>query len=315
MGLNSAPYLADLKCVATEHDFGALSRTQTISKTKSSGGPSRIKNRRQDKIVEMIDGYDSSITPAAAIGNITLIWILPALGWVLLGMASMAAGDLSSIGNQRQLVSALKTGSLLLLAVTFLFATIWAVKTYSNIRRLGKKPGIGAGTFIKRQLFAIVGVIVGAVGYVASPDYKSSFLTILFLGLASVVPVLSLEGMKMFWRTSSPPIGLEDALPHAAVIGFGAVFGHLAALRFVLLADFTSFFTHAIIMVLAGLLLGLAAYFLAPLFAKVSIRQEDRLAAIISNVAADSEDSAAPVTNEQISEAWQSSQELVSFDY
>lgn len=264
----------------------------------------------------MIDGYDSSITPAAAIRNICLMWTIPAVGWILLGMGSMAAGEASKMQNREQLINAIKLSCILLLAVTFIFATIWAVKTYANIRRLGKKPGIGTGKFFQKQIFSMIAITIGTIGYFASPTYQSSFLTILLLGLAAVVPMFSLEGMKMFWRTSSPPIGLEDALPHGALIGFGSIIAHLAALRWIVLGrGLASFFTESLIMVFAGLFLGTAAYFLAPLFAKVSIRQEDRLAAIISNVDADSETTAAPVTNEQISDAWQSSEELVSFDY
>lgn len=316
MELNSTPFVADLSLVAAEHDFGSTSRTQTISKTKSSGGPSRIKNRRQDKIVAMIDGYDSSITPAAAIRNITLMWLIPAVGWILLGMASLAAREPSNMANRDQLIRSLEWSCTLLLAVTFVFATIWAVKTYSNIRRLGKKPGIGFAKFFQKQLFSMIAIAIGTIGYFASANYQSSFLTVLLLGLAAVVPMFSLEGMKMFWRTSSPPIGLENALPHGALIGFGSVIAHLAALRWVLLGgDLASFSTTAFIMILAGISLGSAAFFLAPLYAQVSIRQEDRLSAIISNVDADEEASSAPVTNEQISDAWQTSEELVSFDF
>lgn len=302
--------------MAAENDFASRNRRQTISKIKSTGGPSRIKNRRQDKIVAMIDGYDSSITPASAIRNITLLWMVPAIAWILLGLGSMAAGEADKMTNRDQLINSIQLSSLLLLAVTFVFATIWAVKTYANIRRLGKKPGIGVGVFFKRQLVPIIAITIGAIGYFASPTYRSSFLTLLLLGLAGVIPMFSLEGMKMFWRTSSPPIGLENALPHGAMIGFGSIIAHLGALRWILVGrDYASFFSESIMMVVAGVFLGISAYFLAPLFAKVSIRQEDRLSAIISNVDADESATSQPVTNEQISEAWNSSEELVSFDY
>ncbi len=301
--------------MASDQDFASLSRTQTISKTRSSGGPSRIKNRRQDKIVEMIDGYDSSITPAAAIRNITLIWLLPAIAWVMLGLVAMAAGSDLGMTSREQFTRSIELGSALLLGVTFIFATVWSVKTYFNIRRLGKKPGIGASTFFKRQLVPIVASSIGAIGYFASETYKSSFLTLLLLGLAGVIPMLSLEGMKMFWRTSGLPTGLEEVLPHAGMFGFGAVIAHLAALRFIVLGrEYADLFAESLIMVFAGLSLAAAAYFLAPLFAMVSIRQEDRLAAIISSVDVAEEGSAKPVTNEQISDAWQSSENLVSFD-
>ncbi len=79
--------------------------------------------------------------------------------------------------------------------------------------------------------------------------------------------------------------------------------------------EYFDFFAESLTMVFAGLSLAAAAYYLAPLFAKVSIRQEDRLAAIISNVDVAEEGAAKPVTNEQISEAWQSSENLVSFEH
>jgi hypothetical protein len=228
----------------------------------------------------------------------------------------MAAGSELGMTNRQQLTNSIELSSMLLLGVTFIFATIWTVKTYFNIRRLGKKPGIGASTFLKRQLIPIVSSSIGAIGYFASDTYKSSFLTIMLLGLSGVIPMFSLEGMKMFWRTSGLPTGLEDVLPHAAMFGFGAVIAHLAALRFVVLGrEYVEFFAESLMMVFAGVALAGAAYFLAPLFAKVSIRQEDRLAAIISNVDVSDENSGKPVTNEQISEAWQTSENLVSFDH
>ncbi len=264
----------------------------------------------------MIDGYDSSITPAAAIRNVTLMWMIPAIGWILIGMGAVAAREPSNMANHDELVGAVEMASALLLGVTFVFATIWAVKTYSNIRKLGKKPGIGFGKFFQKQIFSMVAIAIGTIGYFAVEEYESTFITLILLGLAAVIPLFSLEGMKMFWRTSSPPIGLEDALPHGALIGFGSVIAHLAALRFIVLgSSLVEFSNTAFVMIFAGVSLGSAAFFLAPLYAKVSIRQEDRLAAIISNVDADAEASAKPVTNEQINEAWQSSEQLVSFDY
>lgn len=59
------------------------SRRQTL--TKNAGGPSRLKNKRQAKIVEMIDGYDSTVTLATALRNILLVWVIPGLAFVILG--------------------------------------------------------------------------------------------------------------------------------------------------------------------------------------------------------------------------------------
>lgn len=262
----------------------------------------------------MIDGYDSAVTPAAAVRTIMLVWLIPALAWIALGLASMAAGSSDDFANRDQLARSIQSASATLLGVTFVAITIWAVKSYFNIRRLGKKAGIGVGPFFKRQILSMVMVTVGGVGYFVSEDLQSSFLTILILGLAGVVPMFSLEGMKMFWRTSSPPVGLEDALPHGAIIGFAGAIAHLAALRWLVLETSIGYFTESILMMVAGIMLGVSAVFLAPIFGQVAARQENRLQAIISNVDVTPQRAAKPVTNEQISEAWQSSENLVSFD-
>jgi hypothetical protein len=288
-------------------------RTHSLSKTTS--GPSRIQNERQQKIVRIVDGYDSTVSISAGLRNVLLVWVLPGLAMTFLGLGGIfAAGGGSLVRTSfTELVFAIRVGTGLLSMLTVIVSIVWSVRTWGNIRRLGKRAKIGVWDVLKRHgLFFVASPVLLILGVFVNPVLFIMGLIALYLAF-SVGPFLVLAVIRLFWRTGSPPIGLEEELPHYGIVWFTSwwIYTSLAGL-----GEFEELSLRAASMITAaaGVSCVVAAITAAKLVTDISRRHDERLAAIVSSVELDTEDEQQEVTSQQIESAWAVSETLVSFD-
>ncbi|MFT7598359.1 MAG: hypothetical protein ACI8TP_001280 [Acidimicrobiales bacterium] len=286
--------------------------------SKSTSGPSRIDNKRQTKIVAMVDGYDSTVSISAGFRNVLLVWILPGIGMLLASFIGLVRPGRSSFGDDvfNTTLLAIQAGMALLSLVTIIVAIIWAVRTWSNIRRLGKRAKIGALDVMKRHfIFFVSSVGLGLLSLflesIRVPLLVVSALT-MFLAF-SFIPFLILALVRLFWRSGSPPIGLEEELPHFGLIWFVTWFAYSTlAGSFTEYAGFSLTILSTVLLV-AGFSCIVAAVTGAKLVTQISRRHDERLLSIISNLDLE-RDGKTEVTSSQIESAWENSESLVSFD-
>lgn len=295
----------------TGKDAKSSSRSHKLSKTSS--GPSRIDNKRQKKIISMVDGYDSTVTISAGLRNLLLVWVLPGLAMIIVGFMGMLRTARSTFAVETfdaALVS-LRFGSGLLSLVTIVVSIVWAARTWSNIRRVGKRAKVGAWGVIKRHgWFMLLAIMTGIMSLFYPPLLLVSVGAMFFA--FSVVPFLVLALVRLFWRTGSPPIGQEEDLPHYGILWFVSWFiystlsgsGEYSGL---------SIDQVSVILIITGISCVTAAVTGAKLVTGISQRHDERLATIIGGLDLD-QDEATEVTSRQIESAWADSENLVSFD-
>ena len=289
------------------------SRRQTL--TKNAGGPSRLKNKRQAKIVEMIDGYDSTVTLATALRNVLLVWVLPGLALVILG--GMGFGNSTRLMEDQHVrwLGAIRAGTVLLWAVTAVIAVFWAVRTWGNIRRVGKAARIGVWKIFMRHFwFFVSSIFFGVAAIVNSSDARLFIMLSLLMGLiaSAFVPSVMLAMVRLFWRSGSPVNGgLVDELPPYGTAWFATFYGYFSTDGLYTVPQLRSY--EHLITIFSGLCCMTAALTGARLVSAISRRHDERLQMIIAQVESD-DSREASVTSNQIESAWASSENLVRFE-
>ncbi len=260
----------------------------------------------------MVDGYDSTITVSTALRNVFYIW-------VLFGMVMVVVG-LNGIGNefnehQTRVLLATRVAVGALELYTLVLSAIWVARCWSNVRRLGKTARVGYWQIAKRHLMAVPIMIVLWIVMIFVPSFRLfGLLAIVGCGvfLSLMWVAMAYQTVNMLWRTSSPPTGLEEGLPHYAVVWVVAWVLHSSAMGMVE-SGAANPSSASLAMMLGGLLAMVAAVTASMLVVAIARRQDDRLFVIINQVDGDDENKV--VTTKQIENAWSDSERLVQFEH
>lgn len=283
------------------------SRTHTLSR---ASGPTRIRNKRAEKIVAMVDGYDSITTIATALRNVFFVWVVA--GIVMVGVGLISLGT-AGVDESDRLLLSVRAGSGLLNLITVILSIVWAVKAWSNVRRLGKKARVGYGTIFLRHISAIPVILVAWIVAAVAPSTVRLVVVIMIgalIYMSLMTTVMTYQTVSMLWRTSSPPTGYEEGLPHHAVVwvvtwtAYSSLLGVVESARF-------STATNSLFVMLAGGFCIVAAGLASRLVMEIARRQDARLAMIISHV--EDGEEATMITGVQIESAWAASESLVEF--
>lgn len=260
--------------------MGAGSRTQSLSRNRS-----RMHNRRAEKIVEIVDGYDSVYSLSRALATMLLIHVPVGLGIALAGLLSTATsrGD-----TQDQITAAAFFAVYLETVLLWAVTLVWWIRVRGNVRNLGKSPRIGFWSMVKRQIFMtplLIAVLFFAGAIPAARPLLLLIAAAILVYIQLFWPRVHYACMDMLWRTSSQPTGHEDGLPHFAPIWVSAFVLHQYLL--VLPLALTDTMHQAIAMIVSGLLGAVAAFLAARLVVGVAERQDARLDALIANSGAE----------------------------
>jgi hypothetical protein len=174
-------------------------RERKHSLSKTTAGPTRLQNKRQQKIVSMVDGYDSTVTISTGLRNVLLVWVLPGLAMALLGLAGILnpGGGALVQDSFSEMLFALRVGTSLLSLLTVVVSIVWAVRTWGNIRRVGKRARVGAWTVVKRHLaFFLISPFLFIGGAFLNPVFFLIGAVVLFLGM-SLGPFLVLALIRL----------------------------------------------------------------------------------------------------------------------
>ncbi len=299
-------------------------KTPISSKRKRSTAPvvapapSRIRNARQQKIIDIVGGYESAITSSATLTSLLRVWLLPGFALVVIGMGAMAIGPGSSATDQLlDAYAALSYGITVLTMFTTLVWLFWAVEAASNVPKLGRSAAFGQASIVMRHLpFGILG---GALLVVAARiEALESMLSVLGgVGLlwGMLLPAALAHGLvAMLWRTAA--MGeLSSEKPNQEVtiwfVGLALFVFASAAREFMtdISAQSLAFLAFA-----TGVGILLAALTALRFVDTIAERQEERMFAILNTFGNDEPDGASPVTAQQIQDAWSASSELFTMD-
>ncbi|MEZ5378109.1 MAG: hypothetical protein R2733_16500 [Acidimicrobiales bacterium] len=285
--------------------------------SRRQGGPSRLDTRRQQKIANMVDGYRSTATIAAALRNVFLIWTIPSVALVLLGVLALERHRYSSVDDVvTRSISALQVALSLLSFATFVGCVVFAVLSWNNVRCVGKSTRIKYWDIAKRHISAFAMGIVCFVVSIFFADLAPIFLVVAVLLWAySGMFMWSwlFEIVRMLWRSGSPPVGYEDELPHWGIVWMVALVTYFGCNGYdEIRAAQPKLF--AILTIISGVSAFVAAALASRLVVAISQRHDARLTTILTQLDADSGNDGSLVTTKQIESAWERSQALVSFD-
>lgn len=270
----------------------------------------------------MIDGYDSIETLSTSMSAIFLVWLLPAVGGLLVAFLGFGAGtDADSISTYRGLVTSLQVAESVLGLFTVAMFVYWVFRARENVRRLGKRHKIGLGRIFVRHIAALAVGFVGLVAAIFIPPVATIGVVVFVLSIlwfSLMFTMMSHASVQMLWRTSSAPTGSEDELPGLALLWIvtwvvsgwtgGALQQQPGSNVEIGVA------TSAVGLAIHSLTIGIAAVAIALLVRQIAARQESRLAVIISHVDVDVAGSNGAVTTNQINDAWDASGGLVDFN-
>lgn len=267
--------------------------------------------------MSMVEGYNSSVTVAHGLRNVLLVWILPAAAMIVLGALAIVKPDATWIGSSfASIATTLRIAVGFLSLVTTIASIVWMVRVWSNVRRVGKRAKVGALDLFKRHVgFVLLGMalLIGSVfSGNAAPILALAGGVLLWIGV-SFIPFLILAAMRLFWRAGSPPIGLEEELPHYGIVWFASWFGYSSMVGIAEVPELPILVASALI-VLQGIACLVAAVTGARLVVEIAERQDERLQAIINQLGSEN-DREKTVTSSQIESAWENSEGLVSFQH
>jgi hypothetical protein len=268
--------------------------------------------------VETVAGYESVLSTGSALSVVHLVWVL--IGVVVtslgVGMLVLGAGSDGADSLERALRS-LGYGIALLTFVTTVLAIVWAVQAAANVSRLGRSPGFGQATILARHLAFL---IAGAVMLAAAPRLSELEAAVRLAGGVVVLSGLLMSAalghglLKMLWRTSA----LGDASREAPNREIGIWFVSICIFTYASAAteylDDVSVEATGLLALAAGLGTIGAAVTALRIVPGVGHRQEERLRAILASFGEGDENTAQPVTDQQIEDAWSSSSDLFSVD-
>lgn len=296
----------------------ASTRSESSGSTHRNTGSSRLDTRRQQKIAEMVDGYRSTETVAVALRNVFFVWTGPAVALMLLGMLALDRHRYSSVDDSvLRSISALQVALSFLTIATFLGCAVFAVMAWNNVRSVGKSTRIPYWETFKKHgkaFFAgFVCWIVAAIWSQAAPVF--AVMAVVFWFYAGLfIWGWVFEIVKMLWRSGSAPTGYEDELPHWGVLWMVAVAGYFGLSGYEG-ASSTQPRAFALLTIISGFCLLVASILAARLVIEISQRHDARLTTILTRLDAGSDSDNSLITTKQIENAWEQSEELVSFDY
>lgn len=265
-----------------------------------------MRSKRQQHIVQMVKGYDSTFSISVALRNIFLLWTLYGLALLIFSVLAYSADPMSRSGATTQrTIDALRSGSVPLFLLTFIACGGWMAKSVANVPRLGRKATIGVFARVRRHIFAACfGFVALLFAFLVPPLALALFLIAFSLLFYSQMwlHLLLLDAVKMLWGTSSPPNGQHEDVDHYVLIWFWTwvTFISVLAMEVSPAEVSTSFLDVA--MMIAGAACVVSAILASRLVMSISKRQDARLFAIIHEVEDDPADK--PVTDQDIAAAW-----------
>ncbi len=284
---------------------------------RRQAGASRLDTRRQQRIAKMVDGYRSTITVAAALRNVFLIWTIPSVVLVLLGALALNRHRYSSIDDSvTRSISAIQVALSLLAFATFMTCVVFAVMSWNNVRCVGKSTKIAYWDIVKKHISAFfIGwacFVIAAIFNDLAPVFAIAAV-LLWTYSGMFLWSFLFEIVKMLWRSGSAPTGYEDELPHWGIVWMIALVGHFGVAGYdeVVGAQPQLF---AIMTIVSGACAFVAAILAARLVVAISLRHDARLTTILTQLDTDSGNDGSLVTSKQIESAWERSRALVSFD-
>jgi len=275
-----------------------------------------MRSKRQQQIVQMVEGYDSTHSVSLALRNIFLLWVLYGAVLVIIGVMAFTANPLSASGERllRSLEAVLSGGAVFLL-VTFVACGAWVAKSMANVRRLGRKATIGVLARVRKHILAgCFGFVALLFGFIITDLAIALFAVAgaLFFYSQMWLHLVVLDVVRMLWRGSSPPNGQHEDVDHYVLIWFWSWVLFVSCLS----ADYTtvdmSLRTFAAIALMGGGACIVSALLASRLVIEISKRQDARLFAIIREV---DEDYAPPVTDQDIAAAWNRSAGMIDMPH
>lgn len=285
--------------------------------TAPVAAPSRVRSKRQQQIVQMVEGYDSTFTISMALRNLFLLWTLYGLALVVFAALAFVANPLSEAANTTQrTVDAVRGGSLFLFLFTVVVAGAWYAKCVANVPRLGRKATIGVFARLKRHVMAFCLGCMSLLFIFFIPSLAVLFVVAaicLFFYSQMWFHLLLLDIVRMLWSTSSPPNGQKEDVDHYVLVWFGSWVMFISLL--VSDADAAGIDQQAMngLTVLAGGACVVSAVLASRLVAEISRRQDARLFAIIREV--DEAEEVKPVTDQDIAAAWNRSAGMIEMPH
>jgi hypothetical protein len=279
--------------------------------------PSRIRNKRQQKIVETVEGYESIITYGSALWVMQLLWAVVGVVVIGLGVGVVVLGSTETGKALLRSYQALGYGIGLLSVVTVLASLVWAGQASFNVSKLGRSASVGQVGIVGRHL---PGLGIGLALFVAAGRIDEYERPLRLLGGAALVwgflllAGLGLGVLQMLWRSSA--LGRSATVPpnRDFVFWFAGIVMFAYGLMAVESLDDISIEATGFLVILTGtgvLVASAMAIRFIPLIAK---RQETRVAAILESFN-DEDPGTQPVTAQQIEEAWNASGDLFQLDY
>ncbi len=271
----------------------------------------------------MIDGYESVITLSSAMAAVFYVWLVPAVASIFVALIGFGTGrDVDEMARFSDLLRTVQAAQGALGLFTAAMFVYWVFRARENVRRLGKRHKIGVGKIFFKHISAL-GLVLVAIVLIAFVPSAALFGVLLLISavvwMSLMFNMMAMASLRMLWRTSSPPTGLEEGLPHLAVIWLVSwiLSGWTAGTLQPQQASYTlQPSTAAVFLVLHALSLAVAAVAIARLVVQVAARQDERLGVLISHVDGDGLDDEGPaVTSDQIQHAWEESNNLVDFNH
>lgn len=268
-----------------------------------------MQSKRQQQIVQMVKGYDSTFTISVALRNLFLIWALYGMALTVTGVLASAANPFSENGATTQrTLDAVRASSVPLFLLTLVFCGAWMAKSVANVRRVGRKATIGLWSRVRKHILAgCFSLLALAFAFIIPPLGPVLILTALGLAFYSQMwaHLVLLDAVKMLWGTSSPPNGQHEDVDHYVLIWFWSWVVFVSLLASNASPTDVAPQTLAALSVVAGISCVASALLASRLVMSISKRQDARLFAIIHEVDPDVESK--PVTNEDIAAAWDKS--------
>ena len=280
--------------------------------------PSRIRNARQQKIIETVSGYESVVTNGAALSVVMAIWAVTGMVFILLGMGAMVVGP-SADSSEWLLRSydSLTYGVALLALFTTVIALVWAVQASVNVPRIGRSGQFGQVPIVMRHLpIGIVGSILVAL----APKVEVTEQLMRVLGGMGMIWGLLLPAalghglLAMLWRSAAIGDSAEEEPNQEITIWFVGLCIFVAASAGRELMSGLSGQAEAFLAFLSGLGILLAAVTAFRFVPAIAERQELRMFAILNSFGIDDSAEPSPVTAQQIQDAWAASSELFTMD-
>lgn len=276
-----------------------------------------MRSKRQQQIVQMVEGYDSTFSVSMALRNVFLLWTLYGMSLIVFGVLAFSANPLSesSVTTQRTL-DAIRSGSVPLFLFTLVVCGGWVAKSVANVHRLGRKASIGVFARLKRHILAGCFGLVALMFAIIIPPLTIALVLVavaLFFYSQMWLHLLLLDAVKMLWGTSSPPNGQHEDVDHYVLIWFWSWVIFVSLLATDTSPTDVPARTMDGLLILAGAACVVSAVLASQLVMTISKRQDARLFAIIHEV--DDGAETKPVTDQDIAAAWSRSAAFIEIPH